>query len=135
MGFRMGHFELLFFQDVVSVYSVHDLVFGSINPVANERTAFFFIEGFIGKQIFHDACGRKAKGICKDTVDTDAGNGHAVLVTVLLSSVHIRKFQPVTGEFTQSPDISRRDKRGFDDIKTEQVSDPFCVTFVNLFSP
>ena len=96
MGFGMGHLELLFFQDVVSVDSVHNLVFGSLNPAVNERTACFFIEGFIGKQIVHDACGRKAKGVCEDAVDPDTGNGHAVLITVFLSSAHVRKFQAVT---------------------------------------
>ena len=35
MGFGMGHLELLLFQDVVSMDSVHNLVFGSLNPAVN----------------------------------------------------------------------------------------------------
>ena len=34
----------------------------------------------------------------------------------------------------ESPDISRRDKRRFHDIKAEQVSDPFRITLVGLFA-
>ena len=40
MGFCMGHFEFLFFQDMVSVDSIHDFVFGSFYPVVDQRTTY-----------------------------------------------------------------------------------------------
>lgn len=70
----MGHLEFLLFQDMVPVDGVHDFVFGSLNPSVNQGTAFFFIEGFTGKQVIHDACGGKPERVCQDIVDPDAGN-------------------------------------------------------------
>lgn len=134
VGFCMGHFEFLLFQDMVSVDRIHDFVFGSFHQVVDEGTAFFFIKWFIGKQVIHDTGGRNAERVCQDTVNSDTGNRHAVLVTVLFRCTHVRKFQTVTGQFTESPDVCRRNKRGFDDIKAEQVSDPFCITFVSFLA-
>ena len=95
----MGHFEFLFFQDVISVDSVHDFIFGSFYPAVDQGTACFFIEGFIGKKVIHDAGSRKSERVCEDAINPNAGNSHAVLITVLLCRAHIRKLQAVAGQF------------------------------------
>ena len=99
MGFSVGHFEFLFLQDVISMDSVHDFIFGSFYPMVDQRAAFSFVKGFIRKQVIHDAGSGKPERVCQDTVNADMGNGHAVLVTVLLCGTHIRKLQAVTRKF------------------------------------
>lgn len=49
-------------------------------------------KGLAEKQIVHDPCGRKAERAGQDAVDPDTGNRHAVLVTVLFRSAHVRKY-------------------------------------------
>lgn len=60
--------------------------------MVDEGTAFFFVKGLAEKQIVHYPCGRKAERAGQDAVDPDTGNRHAVLVTVLFRSAHVRKF-------------------------------------------
>lgn len=88
----MGHLEFLLFQDVVPVDGVHDFVFGSLNPAVDQGTAFFFIEGFTGKQVVHDACGGKPERVCQDTVDPDAGNqNHYPIRDYIVTSAEMMK--------------------------------------------
>ena len=96
MGFCVGHFEFLFLQDVVSANGIQNVIFGSFYPPVDQGTAFFFIKGFIRKQVIHDVGSRKAERVCQDAVNADTGNGHAVLVTILLRSTHIRELEAVT---------------------------------------
>ena len=81
--------------------------------MVDQRTVFSFIKVFIRKHVIHDAGSEKSEVVCQDTVNVDTGNGHTVLVTVLLCGTHIRKFQMVTRKFAQCPDISRWDKGRF----------------------
>lgn len=119
---------------MVSMDSVRDFIFGNLHPAVDQRTVLFFIEGLTGKQVIHDACGRKFERVCQDTADPDTENGHAVLVTVFLCRAHIRKFEPVAGQFTQSPDVRGRDKRSLDNVEAEEVGNPFHITLVRLFA-
>lgn len=134
MGLCMGHFEFLIFQDVISVYSVHDFVFGSLYPAVDHGTALFFVEGFTGKKVVHDARSGKPERVCQNTVDSDAGNRHAVLIAVLLCSAHIRKLQAVAGQLTQSPVVCGRNKRSFDNVGAKQVGNPFRITLVRFLA-
>ena len=72
------------------------------------------------------------KWVCEDTVNTDTGNRHTVLETFFFSGTHIGKLETVSGKLTECPDISRWNKRCLNNIKTEKICNPFCVTFIRF---
>lgn len=67
----MGHFELLFLQDVEAMDCVHDIIPGGPDPVVEQGASFFFMKRLIGEQVIHNACGGAAERVWQDTVDPD----------------------------------------------------------------
>lgn len=63
---------------------------------------------------------------------TDSGNGHGVLVTVLLGRAHVRELKTVSGKLAESADVCGRDEGSFDIVKAEQISYPFRIAFVGF---
>lgn len=77
-------------------------------------------------------CGKKPERVCQDTVHSHMGNGHAVLITILLCRADIRKFQMIVEQFPKDLEGSRRNKRELNNVKAEQVINLFYITFVIL---
>lgn len=119
MGFSMCEFETLLVKDLIAADTVKYFVIRSLDAAMEEGKAFLFIKRPVRKQVIHDAGGRFSEGISKDTVYPDTGDGHAALVTVLFSGTHTGEFETVSGKLTQCTDVSRGNKRSFDDIKAE----------------
>jgi hypothetical protein len=100
----------------------------------DEGKAFFFVKRLVRKEVIHDAGSRPAERIRKDAVKPDSGNGHGVLVTVLLGRAHTRELEAVSGKPAEGADVGGRDEGSLDNVKAEQISYPFRIAFVSLFA-
>ena len=100
----------------------------------NQFCTFLFVKRNVWKKIIHNGWGGFSKWISEDTVNTDTWNSHTILVAVFLSGTHIGKFETISGKLTESPDISRWNKRSFNDIKAKKIGNPFCITFVSFLT-
>ena len=88
----------------------------------------------MGKYLFRDGTGGLTKNIAENVIQLEVGYGKTILRTVLLTSDHAGEFESVTYQIPQMTDVSRRNKRRFDHVTHEEVTDPFGILTVCLVS-
>ncbi len=130
----MGKLKTLFAEDLTAADGVQDLFIGSLDAAMDEGKSLFFVKRLVRKQVIHDVGSRLAERVGKDTIETDPGNGHGVLVAVLLGRAHVRELKTVSGKLAERADVSWKDEGSFDIVKAEQISYPFRIAFVGLFA-
>ena len=58
-------------QDVISMNGIYDFALGYFYPAVDQRAAFFFVKGFIRKQVIHDVGSGRFEKVCQDIVNAD----------------------------------------------------------------
>ena len=88
----------------------------------------------MSKHIFCDRTGRLSKHVAEYIVKFEIGYSKTILSTILLTGNHTGKFETVPNQIFKVANVSRWNKRRFDHVAHEQITDPLGVLTVSLIS-